>query len=302
VGVSLISTSHAALTIVGAMLGFMLAVSLPLVFATLFEVAYSRRGRREFPLVVCPCLGSCVILVGIFATLQGAILVMWTLQSVSVESAHVLCHRFWKTSRSELPRLVCVHHGFVKTDWEAGKLECTDKDGHISCVPAFVAAPIFNDKARAEAANPNEIWAWAVMRGQHVDANYRLDGTLCGYLSGHHELDFYLGDYRVAVNRVIKKHGLSLSSTVGNAPSQSEQVPLESRPLVMTTDPVEATYKEQAWLLIASILLCCCPCVGPIPVGAILLYFCWARNERYDGHRVVKTDDYDDDLQVGFAE
>jgi len=42
--------------------------------------------------------------------------------------------------------------------------------------------------------------------------------------------------------------------------------------------------------------------VGPIPVGAILLYFCWARNERYDGHRVVKTDDYDDDLQVGFAE
>merc|ERR1740133_549310 len=107
--------------------------------------------------------------------------------------------------RKSLPRGVCIKNAFVKTEWEGGKLQCQTVDGHVQCAPAFVAAPIFNDKLHSDAGLPEEIWAWAVSMGRHVDANYRRDGTLCGYLSGRQELDYHVHDYRLAVTRVIQK-------------------------------------------------------------------------------------------------
>ena len=55
----------------------------------------------------------------------------------------------------------------------------------MQCLPAFVAAPIFNSKREGSVGLADEIWGWAVTKGQHVDVNYRSEGQLCGYLTGY---------------------------------------------------------------------------------------------------------------------
>lgn len=298
-----LSSYHAALQVAGALLGVLLAASLPLLAATLFEVAYSRRARGDLPVLCCPWLGSAVVLLGALSLLQASALISWALSSASADSAQQLCRRFAGVLREALPRTVCIKEAFIKTEWEAGKLRCEDQGDHVSCVPAFVAAPIFNDKGAADSGLPESIWAWAVAHGRHVDANYRSDGALCGYLSGHNDFDFYFEDYRLAVERVIDKHHLAFSDQAteeGAAPPlHGTRVPLASRPLVFTVDPGEASSRKQAWLLAAVFLLCLCPCAGPVPLGAVLLFLCWARDDRYEGRQAVPQQDEDAEAYFG---
>jgi len=215
--------------------------------------------------------------------------------STTIDSAHTLNALYAGMDRLKLPRTVCIKSAFVKTDWEAGKLRCVNVDGHVQCAPAFVAAPIFDNKVFADAGRKEEIYAWAVTSGRHVDANYRRDGSLCGYLHGRMDLDYHIGDYRLAVTRVIQKNP-SLGGVLQAGATAA--VPLEARPLLLTADPLEVTHVDQAWLAIAVVLLCCCPCVGPVQVAALLAYACWARRGRYD-HQPVSPEDYDDEGDDG---
>mmetsp|Transcript_150566 Transcript_150566/g.464642 ORF Transcript_150566/g.464642 Transcript_150566/m.464642 type:complete len:334 (+) Transcript_150566:134-1135(+) len=296
----LLSSYHAALQVAGAVLGCLLAASLPLLAATLFEVAYSRRTRSDVPVICCPWLGSAVVLLGALCLLRASSLLSWALSAASVGSARDLCRRFAGVEREALPRTVCIRDAFVKTEWEAGKLRCEDQGGHVHCAPAFIAAPIFNSKGAADSGLPESIWAWAVAHGRHVDANYRPDGSLCGYLSGHSDFDFYFQDYRLAVERVIDKHRLVFGgggAVEAAAPLQhGERVPLAARPLLFALDPEEAASIEKAWLLAAVFLLCLCPCAGPLPLGVMLLFLCWARNDRYGGRHAVSPEDEDEEV------
>mmetsp|Transcript_71667 Transcript_71667/g.213897 ORF Transcript_71667/g.213897 Transcript_71667/m.213897 type:complete len:335 (+) Transcript_71667:120-1124(+) len=301
----LLSSYHAALQIAGALLGCLLAASLPLLAATLFEVAFSRRTRGDMPVICCPWLGSVVLLLGAVCLLQASALLSWALSAASSESAHELCQSFAGVTRGDLPRTVCIREAFVKTEWEAGKLRCEDDGGHVKCVPAFVAAPIFNNKGAADNGLPESIWAWAVAHGRHVNANYRPDGSLCGFLSGNSDFDFYFQDFRLAVERVIDKHHLIFSGNheEGAPPLVRDvRVPLAARPMVFSVDPGEATSRGQAWLLAAVFLLCLCPCAGPVPLGVVLLFLCWARHDRYDGRHAVPPEDEDGDSAFGMMQ
>jgi hypothetical protein len=232
--------------------------------------------------------------------------VMALVSSIRLSSASELCQRFSGADRSQLPQTVCLDSAFIKTDWEAGKLRCDQVSGHIECVPAYVAAPIFDDKLRADAGLPDEVQAWAVSSGQHVNSHYRASGQLCGYLTGRSEFDFHIGDFRLAVNRVMDKQGLRLgeyakasqgadgtANSISDLPDQGtpDVPPLEARPLLLTLDPLEGTHLEQNWLVAAVILLCFCPCAGPLPLALLLMYLCWARGGRYTGRHVVPSDD-----------
>jgi len=296
VAAGLASSLHTVLAVATVLLGCLLSVALPLAFCTLFEESYSRRARRDLPLLCVPLLGAVVVVLGAVALLESSAFVVAFASTASVSSASELSERFARLPRSELPRTVCVRHAFVRTDWEAGKLHCERVDGHMDCAPAFVAAPIFDDKERADNGKDEEIHAWAVTHGRHCDVNYRPDGTLCGFLSGLFELDFDLSDYRLAVRRTIQKNHLSLATSVEGSEEVASPsvVPLEDRPLLFTADPAEATHIEQAWLVAAAILLCFCPCAGPVPLGATFVYFCWARRAQHAGRQVVAPDDFED--------
>lgn len=305
------SALHVVLSVAGAMLGCLLAASLPLMFATLFEASYTRRSRWDVPVICCPWIGSAMALTGVFILLQCSVLLIAELSNANLTSVRALCARYAGVPLRKLPRAVCMDDAFVKTDWEGGELECEAEAGLVDCVTAFAAAPVFNTKALADVGSADEIWAWAVTKGEHVDANYRVDGSFCGYLAGMPDFDFYLGKYALAVQRVIKKHNLQLSQKVDEGEASGLQpaadmgkssldvglrAPLEGRPIILSVDPLEIRYELQAMLVAALILLCGCPCVGPLPLGLLFLYWCWARGDRYSGHRVVDADDYDDDL------
>lgn len=288
-----LSELHYTIRIAGLLAGGLLAASLPLQCATLFEAANARRSARDLPVVVCPWLGGLVVLGGILSLVQASSAVVRSLTSESAASAEDLCARFATLPRQHLPQSVCVRSAFVKTDWEAGKLECKDVDGHVTCNKAFVAAPVFNSKAAADQGLPDEIFAWAVTGGRHVDAKYREDGSLCGFLSMHYALDFFLGDFRLAVQRAIVKYELSLSQSSTPTAQDAVQVPLEARPLLMTVDPNDDIANKRVWLVIGVIFLCLCPCAGPVPLGVVLVYCSWLRGDRYRGRRVVPSDDQD---------
>lgn len=291
VATSLVSAYHQMLRVVAGLLGCLLAVSLPVLFATLFEITYSRRARSDLPIICFPWLGSLTVVLGVLALLQASSFLVALLSSTNVDSVHALSSRFAGEGRRRLPRTVCITHAFVKTDWEAGKLRCEDIDGNVACAPAFVAAPVFDDKGLADAGLSEQIYAWAVTRGRHVDANYRPGGRLCGYLAGRMELDYHISDYRLAVTRVMQKHRLSLGQFVGN---EGKPIPLEARPLLLTVDPLEVTHVEQALLAVSFVLLCCCPCAGPLPIAALLAFACWSRRGRYGSHHAVSPEDYDE--------
>lgn len=280
----ILSSYHTALQVAGVFLGCLLAASLPLLAATLFEVAFSRRARTDIPLLCCPWLGGVVALLGSIALLQASPLISWEISAVQVTSAHELCHRYAGKVLEALPRTVCMQEAFIKTEWEAGRLRCQDQEDHVECLPEFTAAPIFNSKGAADNGLPESIWAWAVSKGRHVDTNYRHDGSLCGFLSGHSDFDFFYQDYRLAVERVIDKHKLTFSmKEEEGAPAlpADVDVPLTSRPLLFSVDPGEASSRKEGWLLAAVLLLCFCPCTGPIPLATMLLYLCWTRNDKY---------------------
>ena len=89
----------------------------------------------------------------------------------------------------------------------------------MQCLPAFVAAPIFNSKREGSVGLADEIWGWAVTKGQHVDVNYRSEGQLCGYLTGYSDFDFYLGEYRRGGGRGSwSAHAIICSGRVKEAP------------------------------------------------------------------------------------
>lgn len=286
--VGLMSAHHVALKVAASLLGVLLAASLPMLFVTLFEETYSQRKRKDMILMCVPLLGVVVVGLGTLAVLLASSFVIAEISSQTFSTASELCTHFAGLRRDELPRTVCLHNAFVKTDWESGKLRCEEVVGHVECVPAFTAAPIFDSKAEADAGKADEIKAWAVSHGRHVDASYRRDGTLCGYLAGRGDLEFYLGNYRLAVLGVIQKYSLKLEARI-----ESGQVPLQARPLLMTLDPLEATYVERAWLVLGLVLFCFCPCVGPAPLGAIFAFLCWSRQDKTYGRHVVGTDESD---------
>lgn len=283
------SAFHAVLRVAALLLGLLLAISLPLIFMTLFELTFARRDRRYTPLVAFPWLGSVVISIGVLALVGGSEFLVAALDTTSVGSASELCTLYAGVPRDRLPRTVCVRGAFVKTDWEAAKLQCVQDVtgvGNVRCTPSFVAAPIFDDRATSQAGLADAVQAWAVNRGSHVDANYRPDGTICGFLAGLSDLELYLGDYHLAVSRAIQKQGLVRTQYVGGG-----SVPLSERPILFSADPVEALYVQLVLLTVAAIFLCLCPCAGPVPVGATLLFFCWARHGK--GLRALPQDDED---------
>jgi len=297
------SALHAVLAVGGAMMGCVLAASLPLMFATMFEVTYSRRGRWDAPLLCCPCIGAVINLIGVGILLHSSALLVSEIASAEVESARDLCARYAGVPLQRLPRAMCVRHAFVKTDWEAGEIECQAEAGRVLCEATFAAAPVFDSKEMADTGNADEIFAWAVTHGAHVDANYRPEGPWCGYLSGMPDFEFFMGKYRLAVQRVMKKHQLVLSQTVGGveagqaAGAGGLEAPLEGRPIMMAVDPLEVRYELQCFVVAAFILLCCCPCTGPLPLGLIFAYWCWARGD--DRYSAVAPDDADDDYLGG---
>lgn len=306
VTICLLSSFHPALYVIGVVLGCGLSLYLPLMFATLFEAAYSRKARIDAPLLCCPCLGGAVVLAGVLFLLQAGLLVVWLLSSVTVKSAGELCDKFSLMPRKELPRVVCVESAFVKTDWEASKLECKGEEGHVLCMPTFGAAPIFDSQELAQGGMASEIKAWAVSHGKHVDANYRPDGSLCGYMSGHYEFDFYLPNFMLAISRVVELRSLAEPPEAleleGLPIPPASMPPLAARPIILTADLTEVTYKEQMCILCATMLLCCCPCAGPLPLGIIFAFFCWARHDKYSGRHTVRPDEFDDGTLDGLVE
>lgn len=294
VGLGLCSAYHPVLRIAAGLLGCLLAIALPVLFATLFEITHSRQSRADAPVICFPWLGSVVVALGVLALLQASSFLVNIFASARIDSAHSLALRFAGKDRKDFPRSVCIKNAFVKTDWEAGKLRCEGLDGHMKCAPAFVAAPIFDNKVLSDAGLPEEIYAWAVTKGRHVDANYRRGGSLCGYLTGRMELEYHIGDFNLAVTRVILKQNLKLGQFAGDPQADPSRVstPLEARPLLLTADPLEVTHVEQAWLALGLVLLCCCPCAGPAPLGIILLFACWAKRSHYDP---ISNDDYDEE-------
>lgn len=316
--VGLVSAYHPVLKIVAALLGCLLAVSLPILFATLFEITYQRRDKHSLPLMCFPFAGAVVALFGTLALLQASSFMIIFLSSANLDAVHSLNALAAGKDRLKLPRVVCIKRAFVKTEWEAGKLSCqTSISGSIQCAPSFVAAPMFDDKVLSDAGLTEQIQAWAVSLGAHVDTNYRRDGSLCGYLVGPTDLDYHISDYRLAVTRVIEKNKLRLGqfAASGEIVASSESrpsgglrfidggpqtgsappmLPLEALPLMLTADPLEVTHIEQAFLAVSLVFLCCCPCVGPVPVALILAFACWSRRDP-NGHQAVATDDYDDE-------
>lgn len=302
--VCLLSAEHLVFQVGGSLLGCLLAVFLPLTFATLFETAYSRRARQDLPLIACPCLGAIIVLLGVAALQQASPLLVWSLSHVEVDSPAELCERIQNKEPKRLPRTVCMRQAFLKTDWEAGKLECRDLDGHVKCTPEFVAAPIFNDKAAADEHLPEAIHAWGVTHGPHVVAGYRQDGSLCGYLHGAAELDYYLSTFHVAVDRLVDKYRLvdrEPAVLLGQQAAPQGTLPLHARPIILVEDPKEMSATAQAWLMLALLLLGACPCVGPVPLGFVFCFWCWSAqgDDRYHGRRVLSTEDYDD--KTGFV-
>mmetsp|Transcript_3607 Transcript_3607/g.10456 ORF Transcript_3607/g.10456 Transcript_3607/m.10456 type:complete len:330 (+) Transcript_3607:169-1158(+) len=289
-----VSAFHMSLAVAGALLGCLLASSLPLLFATLFEGTYARRSRRDMPYVFCPIMGAGVVLLGSLVLLQASSMIVSMLSTANVKDAREFCKLFGHVPQEQMPHTICIDHAFVKTDWEAGKLRCEDLHGHVQCLPAFVAAPIFNSKREGSVGLADEIWGWAVTKGQHVDVNYRSEGQLCGYLTGYSDFDFYLGEYRLAIGDVVEQYRLVLSSQVDDPGAAPEmKTALETRPILYTSDPAEETYKQQAWLMVAMILLCLCPCTGPMPLAGVLCFFCWARHDQYGGRMLVSPDEGD---------
>ncbi|CAE8699737.1 unnamed protein product, partial [Polarella glacialis] len=128
---------------------------------------------------------------------------------------------------------------------------------------------------QAQTGLPEDIWGWAVMHGRHVNANYRLDGALCG--SRPVPLQLLEGSLLRRRLQVIAKHELVLNRHPDDriVPARVGTIPLNLRPTVMTSDLEAATYQMQAWLLIGMIMLCLCPCVGPLPLGLILAFLSW---------------------------
>lgn len=242
---------------------------------TLFEVTWSSRDRRYFPLTCTPYLGIIVILLGVGSLISASGAVLATLSYIEVETAAELKDKFSGLKREDLPRTVCINQAFIKTDWEAGKLECSNEDSHVICRHAFVAAPIFNDKSLADAHLPDTVQAWAVSEGAHVDANYRPDGQLCGYMKGVGDFDFYIDSYRLAVQRVIEKQGLTLTSGLAGS-----AVPLLERPYLMTYDPAEYSHTQQVCLFLGLCCLIGCPCSSPCGIAAVLAFFCAAKTQR----------------------
>lgn len=332
VSLGVFSAYHPILGVAAGVLGCLLALSLPFLFVTLFEVTYSRRFRRDLPLLCFPWLGAAVVTLGMIALLQSSSFITATTSTHTVDSATTFMDLYaeregQRLRRKDMPLTVCIQNAFVKTDWEAGKLRCRDHTGHVECVPAFVAAPIFDDKMLSDAGKPDDIRGWAVSRGRHVDVNYEPDGRLCGYLHGRLELDFHISDYRLAVLRIIHNHDLHLTEIVKTvekdepkeeglavfgeeqpmglpdvnemrskmyANQKPETVELEARPLFLTLAPEEVTHIEQASLIVAVVLLCLCPCAGPLPVAAVLIFVCWASHDRHAARHVLSQDDIDD--------
>eukprot|EP00927_Polykrikos_kofoidii_P054971 TRINITY_DN49299_c0_g1_i1.p1 TRINITY_DN49299_c0_g1~~TRINITY_DN49299_c0_g1_i1.p1 ORF type:complete len:334 (-),score=27.75 TRINITY_DN49299_c0_g1_i1:72-1073(-) len=301
----LLASGHIALRVGGALLGLALALSLPLGSATLFEAAFGRQARQDLPVLCCPVLGACLVIIGIFALQQGSPLAMWIWSTEYTGSVQELRQRFGGMHLNELPRSVCMQHAFVKTDWEAGKLECHEADGHIACQPEFVAAPIFNDKIAADSSLPKDICAWAVTHGSHVIVTYQRDGTLCGYLQGEFELDFHRSNYRLAIRRVIEKYELSFDehSDIRKPEADTAVVPVEGRPILMVADVDKMAFEEVVWLVVAVILLCGCPCVGPLPLGIVLAFWYSSSGGAYGGRHPVSPEDsrWDDPADAGMC-
>merc|ERR1712183_511178 len=109
---------HLALRIAGALLACLLAICLPLLFATLFETAYSRRSRGDWPVICSPWIGSLVLILGATALAEASALMVWAFSNEAVTSAKSLCERFAGVPNADLPRTACIERAFVKTDWE----------------------------------------------------------------------------------------------------------------------------------------------------------------------------------------
>eukprot|EP00928_Gymnodinium_smaydae_P029766 TRINITY_DN22325_c0_g1_i1.p1 TRINITY_DN22325_c0_g1~~TRINITY_DN22325_c0_g1_i1.p1 ORF type:complete len:337 (-),score=49.47 TRINITY_DN22325_c0_g1_i1:166-1176(-) len=295
---SLLAAQHVVFQVGGALLACLLAASLPLIFATLFEAAYSRRARQDLPVICCPLVGALVVLIGAAAMQQASPLVIWQYSSKTFQSAAELSAEYSGVPRERLPRSACLKNAFVKTEWEAGQQECRNEAGHVACRPEYVAAPIFDDSEAAGRGLGEEIRAWGVTHGPHAVAAYQPDGSLCGYLQGIFDLDFHLGSYHLAVERILENHDLGLALPAETSAEAPAAVPLASRPLLFIADPATMAAKEEGWLLFALLLLGTCPCVGPVPLAVVFCFWCWSRHDdRYRGRGTVavEDDDYPDD-------
>jgi len=280
VAVGCLSGYHVVLQIGAGVMGLLLAVTLMMLFMTLFEVTLGSReaglGGTWSPLTLVAYSGVITIGIGIGALVLGAPFLSASFDTVRVATPEELRNRYSGAETKDLPITVCIDSSFVKTDWEGGKLFC-ERGGFegiaVLCRPEFMAAPIFNTKVDADYHESGAIQAWALAKGIHAEANYRVNGELCGFMSHYTTLDFYRNDYKSAVKRVVRKHNLHLT------PAELDEfpAPLDERPLILVQDPLEVTHLNQVFLGFAVILLFFCPCVGPIPVGGILLFFCMRR-------------------------
>merc|ERR1711957_247858 len=80
------------------------------------------------------------------------------------------------------------------------------------------------------------------------------------------------------------------------AQASAVEVPLDQRPMLMVADIGTGAHAGLVlWMLVAMILLCFCPCTGPLPLGLLLVYLGWAsRDDRYNGRVGVPTDEPSD--------
>lgn len=266
-GFGAVSDLHPAWRLVCLSVGGAAAVLLLITFFTLFERTSARCDTGSWALLAMPWAGSGAVALGTLALVQAGPYLATVLSSQSLNSAADLAREFDVAHKAHWPRVVCMDHAFVRTDWEGGKLVCSQQGPidakHVVCMEGYSAAPIFRSREEALLGAPDTVHAWALSRGPHVDASYRdSDGALCGFLSGP-PIEYSIDQFRFAVAQVVEQQHLQVPV---------DATPLQARPMILVGNPPEATYKAQMWLGMAVILLVLWPCAGPVPLG---LFFLW---------------------------
>jgi len=273
VGFGVVSDLQPAWRTLALTLGAVTSALMVCMFSTLFERT-SHRCSCDEPNVWCfgvgPWIAAATVFTGtVCLVLSGPYLATLISREV-VNSPSDLLAKYGGKQASELPRVVCVTHAFVKTDWESGKLVCTDTGQMVDCKAGFTVAPVFVSLQEAMLGAPETIYAWACTRGAHVSAEYRQDGTLCTMMTGK-DLEFGVQDFGVAIMQVITTHQLA------NPTNAALALALPAKPRLLVGDPIYLTQSSAMFLGPAVVLL---GLAGPLPLLLLFLWFGCVRRQK----------------------
>mmetsp|Transcript_5409 Transcript_5409/g.12925 ORF Transcript_5409/g.12925 Transcript_5409/m.12925 type:complete len:332 (-) Transcript_5409:32-1027(-) len=290
-----IACAHPLLQVMGAALALLAGGFLIFTFNTLFEHTFLKMKFAYAPLLLTPYCGALLMIVGELLLMHGSFYIVSNINHQNVRSVEDLASL---DQGDGAPMSVCSSDGFVKTNWEQGKLVCQTRGASKTsmstvCHAEFVVAPIFIDQTTASLAKAELIMGWAVTRGRHVDASYLPTGELCGYIGGVQDLEFHRTDYMLAIMQSIQTYNL------GEVPPDARLNPtrLMRAPLLMVTDPWESAGVYQVSLAISAVILLLAPCVSPCMIGGVLVYFCVLRKDAGSKSSGLTSEESDEDGQ-----